>query len=137
MTDNAKDTVKTGESMACFEIALGIWGVLLLAVPAIVSSRSLGTMAAVLVLLAGTVLAASGGIAGLEPERERLASQLMIAGGAVLTVCPLVLLIVALKRGDVNWYFPLGALFLTLGALSDVAGHRFRRAAMAAQSDSS
>jgi peptidoglycan/LPS O-acetylase OafA/YrhL len=130
MTDNAKDRVKSGQSMASLQIALGIWGLLLLAVTAIVSSRSPGTMAAALVLLAGTVLAASGGIAGLKPERERSASQLMIAGGALLTVCALVLLIVALKRGDVNWYFPLGAMFLTLAALSDVASCRFRRAAM-------
>ena len=118
--------------MACLEIAVGIWGVLLLAVPALVFSRgrSLGTMTAVLVLLAGAVLAASGGVAGLKPELAERAVRLMAAGGAVLTLCALALLIVSFVRNDVSWYFPLGVMFLTLAVLSDVAGHRFRRAAM-------
>jgi peptidoglycan/LPS O-acetylase OafA/YrhL len=118
--------------MACLEIAIGIWGVLLLTVPALVFSRgrSVGTATAVLVLLAGTLLSASGGVAGLKPERTERAGRLMAAGGAVLTVCALVLLIVSLKRGDVNWYFPLGAMFLTLGVLSSAASRRFRRMAM-------
>ena len=126
------DAAKTGESMACLEIAVGIWGVLLLAVPALVFSRgrSLGTMTAVLVLLAGAVLAASGGVVGLKPELAERAVRLMAAGGAVLTLCALALLIVSFVRNDVSWYFPLGVMFLTLAVLSDVAGHRFRRAAM-------
>jgi peptidoglycan/LPS O-acetylase OafA/YrhL len=115
-------------SMACLQIAIGIWGVLLLAATAIVSSRSAGTMAAVLALLAGTLLAASGGVAGLNPERASRAVRLMAAGAAFLTICALVLLIVALSRNDVNWYFPLGAMFLALAVFSNLAGHRFRKA---------
>ena len=116
------------QSMACLQIAIGIWGVLLLAATTIVSSRHAGTMAAVLALLAGTLLAAAGGVAGLKAERARRAVRLMAAGAALLTICALVLLSVALGRNDVNWYFPLGALFLTLALLSNLAGHRFRKA---------
>ena len=116
--------------MASLQIAIGIWGVLLLTTTTIVSSRSAGTMAAVLALLAGTILAASGGIAGLRLQQRDRAVRLMAAGAALLTVCALVLLIVWLGRGDVSWYFPLGAMFLTLAVLSNLAGHRFRRATM-------
>jgi hypothetical protein len=52
----------------------------------------------------------------------------MIAGDAILTLGALVLVIVSFTLSDVNWYFPLGAMFLTLAVLSNVAGHRFRRA---------
>ena len=128
----AGDADKKIQSMACLEIAVGIWGVVLLTVPAIVSARRLGTMGAVLVLLVGTTLAASGGVAGLKPERAERAARLMTAGGGVLTVCALVLLIVSFRRNDVNWYFPLGAMFLTLAVLSDVASCRFRRAVITA-----
>ena len=117
--------------MACLEIAIGIWGVLLLAATVIVSSRRVGTMAAALALLAGTLLAALGGIVGLKAERAdraHRAVRLMAAGVALLTMCALVLLSVALSRNDVNWYFPLGAMFLTLALLSNIAGHRFLQA---------
>lgn len=118
--------------MASMQIAVGIWGVLLLAVPALVFTRgrSAGTMTALVVLLVGTLLSASGGVAGLKPQRAVRAAGLMTAGGAVLTVSALVLLIVSFTINNVNWYFPLGAMFLTLGLLSSIASRRFRRMAM-------
>ena len=136
----AGDADKTRRSMASMQIAIGIWSVLLLGTTTILSSRNAGTMAAVLALLAGTLLAASGGIAGLKVQRAdsaQRAVRLMAAGAALLTICALVLLIVCLARDDVSWYFPLGAMFLTIAVLSNLAGHRFRRATMPVQPPSS
>ena len=52
-----------GESMASLQIAVGIWGLLLLILPIVYTWRkSLQGAAAALVLLAGVLLPAAGGI---------------------------------------------------------------------------
>lgn len=123
-----------GESMACLQIAVGIWGTLLLAVPIAFSwHRHLATMAGALVLLAGTLLPLIGGFLGLKASKQSRGLTIMTAGDAILTLSAIVLLIMA-SGGDISWYFPLGAVFLTLALFADLAVYRFRRAARIVES---
>ncbi|HUI40846.1 MAG TPA: hypothetical protein VL523_02640 [Terriglobia bacterium] len=124
-----------GEEMACLQISVGILGVLLLVFPALTSFRGLKVHVALagLALLGGVLLAAVGGFMGLKPERQRRAHSVMRAGGVLLTLTAIVLLI-ASSDGLMGWDFPVGAIFLTLGLISDLATHRFRRALAATPS---
>ena len=127
-----KKSVPPGEEMACLQIAAGIWGTLLLAVPIAFSwHRHLAAMTGALVLLAGTLLPLTGGVLGLNESKQSRGLAVMTAGDAVLTLSAIVLLIMA-SGGDIGWYFPLGAVFLTLALFSDLAAYRFRRQTMAA-----
>jgi hypothetical protein len=132
-TESQMERTPPGESMACLQIALGIWGTLLLAVPIAFSwHRHVATMAGALVLLAGTLLPLIGGVLGLKASKQRRGLAFMTAGDAILTLSAIVLLIMA-SGGDISWYFPLGALFLTLAFFADLALYLFRRAVRAVE----
>lgn len=124
-----------GEEMACLQISVGILGLLLLVFPALTSFRGLKPPVALagLALLAGVVLAAVGGFMGFKPERQRRAHSVMRAGGLLLTMTAVGLL-VASSDGLMSWDFPVGAIFLALALISGLATHRFRRAVAATPS---
>lgn len=118
-----------GEEMACLQIAIGFLGVLLLVFPVLTSLRGLSpaVAAAGLALLGGIALAITGGFMGLKESRQQRAARVMTASGIVLTVTAIVLLAVS-SDGLVSWDFPVGAMFLMLGLLADLAASRFRKA---------
>jgi hypothetical protein len=117
-----------GQSMACLQIAVGIWGVLLLILPTLFTwRRSLSGIGAALVLLAGVVLPAAGGIIAKREDRRTRAATLMLAGDVLLTLGAITMLVIGLHGGSISWSLPLGPLFLVLAIFSDAAAYRFRR----------
>jgi len=113
--------------MASLQIAVGIWGLLLLILPTVFTwRRSLGGIGAALVLLAGVLLLATGGIIAKHEERQVRAANLMLAGDLILTLGAIVMLVIGLRNGSISWSLPLGPLFLVLALFSDVALYRFR-----------
>ena len=116
-----------GQSMACLQIAVGIWGVLLLILPILFTwRRSLGGMAAALALLAGVLLPAYGGIIAKREDGQTRAATLMLTGDVLLTLGAIVMLAIGLRGASISWSLPLGPLFLVLAIFSDVAVYRFR-----------
>jgi hypothetical protein len=116
--------------MASLQIAVGIWGVLLLILPVLFTWRkSLQGAAAALVLLAGVLLPAAGGIIAKREDRHTSAANLMLAGGVLLTLGAVVMLVIGLRGESISWSLPLGPLFLVLAIFSEVAAYRFRRQA--------
>ena len=117
-----------GESMASLQIAVGIWGLLLLILPIVYTWRkSLQGAGAALVLLAGVLLPAAGGIIAKRENRQASAANLMLAGDVLLTLGAIVVLVIAVRGRSISWSLPLGPLFLVLAIFSDVAVYRFRR----------
>ena len=133
MTESAEGGAASGkppgENMACLQIGVGIVSVLLLIFPALTSLRNLKPQVALagLGLLAGALLAGAGGAMGFKPERQRRAQSVMRAGGVLLALTAVVLLI-ASGDGLLSWDFPAGAVFLALALISNLATSRFRRA---------
>ena len=120
--------VRAGQSIASLQFAVGIWGLLLLILPVIFTwRRSLQGVATALVLLAGVLLPAAGGIIAKRQERQASAANLMLAGDVLLTVGAIVMLVIGLRGGSISWSLPLGPLFLVLAIFSDLAAWRFRR----------
>lgn len=116
------------QSMASLQIAVGIWGLLLLILPIVFTwRRSLGGIAAAVALLAGVLVPGVGGIIAKREDRQPRAAALMLAGDVLLTVGALVMIVIGLCGGSINWSLPLGPLFLVLAIFSDVAAYRFRR----------
>jgi hypothetical protein len=114
--------------MASLQIAIGIWGLLLLIVPIIFTWRkSLQGAAATLALLAGVLLPFAGGIIAKREDRQARAANLMLTGDVLLTLGAIVMLVIGLRGGSISWSLPLGPLFLVLAIFSDVAVYRFRR----------
>jgi hypothetical protein len=119
--------VPAGQSIASLQIAVGIWGLLLLILPIIFTWRkSLQGAATALVLLAGVLLPAAGGIIAKREDRQASAASLMLAGDVLLTLGAIVMLVIGLRDGSISWSLPLGPLFLVLAIFSDVAAYRFR-----------
>jgi hypothetical protein len=117
-----------GQSMACLQIAVGIWGLLLLILPIVFTwRRSLEGTGAGLVLLAGVLLPAAGGIIGGREGRQARGAAVMTAGDVLLTLGAITMLAIGLRGGSISWSLPLGPLFLVLAVFSDVALYRFRR----------
>ena len=117
-----------GQSMASLQIAVGIWGLLLLILPTVFTwRRSLQGIGAALVLLAGVLLPAAGGIIAKRENRHPGAANLMLAGDVLLTLGATTMLVIGLRDGSISWSLPLGPLFLVLAIFSDVAVYRFRR----------
>jgi LytS/YehU family sensor histidine kinase len=120
--------VPAGQSMASLQIAVGIWGLLLLILPIVFTwRRSLGGMAAALALVAGVLLPFVGGIIAKREDRQARAANLMLAGDALLTVGAITMLVIGLHSGSISWSLTLGPLFLVLAIFSDMAVYRFRR----------
>jgi hypothetical protein len=120
--------VPAGQSIASLQIAVGIWGLLLLILPIVFTwRRSLQGAATALVLLAGVLLPAAGGIIAKRGDRQARAANLMLAGDVLLTLGAIVMLVIGLRGGSISWSLPLGPLFLVLAIFSDVAAYRFRR----------
>jgi hypothetical protein len=118
----------SGQSMACLQIAVGVWGLLLLILPILFTwRRSLSGIAAAFVLLAGVLLPAAGGIIAKREERRGRAATLMLTGDLLLTLGAIVMLAIGLRGASISWSLPLGPLFLVLAIFSDVAVFRFRR----------
>jgi len=114
--------------MASLQIAVGIWGLLLLILPIVYTWRKiLQGAAAALVLLAGVLLPAAGGIIAKRENRQASAANLMLAGDVLLTLGAIVVLVIAVRGRSISWSLPLGPLFLVLAIFSDVAVYRFRR----------
>jgi hypothetical protein len=117
-----------GQSMASLQIAVGIWGLLLLILPIVFTwRRSLQGIAAALVLLAGVLLPFAGGIIAKREDRQARAANLMLAGDVLLTLGAITMLVIGLRGGSISWSLPLGPLFLVLAIFSDVAAYRFRQ----------
>jgi hypothetical protein len=117
----------SGQSMACLQIAVGIWGVLLLILPLLFTwRRSLSGVGAALVLLAGVVLPAAGGIIAKREDRQARAAAVMLVGDLLLTLGAITMLAIGLRGGSISWSLPLGPLFLVLAIFSDLAAYRFR-----------
>jgi hypothetical protein len=118
-----------GQSMACLQIAVGIWGLLLLILPILFTwRRNLSGIGAALVLLAGVVLPAAGGIIAKRDDGQARAFSIMLAGDVLLTLGAITMLVIGLRGGSISWSLPLGPLFLVLAIFSDAAAYRFRRA---------
>ena len=117
-----------GQSMASLQIAVGIWGLLLLILPVIFTwRRSPQGIGAAVALLAGVLLPFLGGIMAKREDRQARAANLMLAGDVLLTLGAFVMVVIGLRDGSISWSLPLGPLFLALAIFSDVAAYRFRR----------
>lgn len=117
-----------GQLMASLQIAVGIWGLLLLILPIVFTwRRSMSGIVATLALLAGVLLPAAGGIIAKRTDRQARAAAVMVAGDVLLTLGAIVMLTIGLRGGSISWSLPLGPLFLVLAVFSDVAAYRFRR----------
>ena len=127
-SENYGKQLMPGQSMACLQIATGIWGVLLLILPIVFTwRRSLQGTAAAVALLAAVVLPFAGGIIAKREARRARAAILMMAGDVLLTLGAIVMLVIGLRGGSISWSLPLGPLFLVLAIFSDLAAYRFRR----------
>ena len=121
--------------MASLQIAVGIWGVLLLILPVLFTWRKSPQGAAgALALLAGVLLPFVGGIIAKHEDRQVRAANLMLAGDVLLTLGAIVMWAIGLRGESISWSLPLGPLFLVLAIFSDVAAYRFRRVVTAAPS---
>jgi hypothetical protein len=126
--ESEKTGAPAGLSMASLQIAVGIWGLLLLILPIVFTWRkSLQGAATALVLLAGVLLPAAGGIIAKREDRQARAGDVMLAGDVLLTLGAIIMLAIGLRGGSISWCLPLGPLFLVLAIFSDVAAYRFRR----------
>jgi len=115
------------QSMACLQVAVGIWGLLLLILPILFTwRRNPQGIAAALVLLAGVLLPAAGGIIAKHEDRQARAAAMMLTGDLLLTLGAIVMVVIGLRGESISWSLPLGPLFLVLAIFSDVAAYRFR-----------
>ncbi|HXJ95835.1 MAG TPA: hypothetical protein VMT20_23590 [Terriglobia bacterium] len=113
--------------MASLQIAVGIWGLLLLILPIVFTwRRNLQGIGAAVALLAGVLLPFMGGVIAKHQERQARAANLMLAGDVLLTLGAIVMLVIGLRGESISWSLPLGPLFLVLAIFSDVAAYRFR-----------
>jgi hypothetical protein len=130
-SENGKERKRRGapwDEMACLEMAVGIVGCLLVLVPALLSHwvRHPGMLAVALALVAGPILVAVGGNIGSKEHGQQRGLAVMTAGGAVLTLAAIGMLI-ASRWQTLGWDFPLGIILLSLALVSDWAAFRFRR----------
>ena len=126
--ESEKTGVTAGQSMASLQIAVGIWGLLLLILPIVFTwRRSLAGIAGALALLAGVMLPFVGGVIAKHEDCQARAGAFMLAGDILLTLGAIAMLVIGLRDGSISWSLPLGPLFLVLAIFSDVAAYRFRR----------
>lgn len=120
----AKAAKLPGESMACLQMAIGIWALVLALAPTIISWRHQASTAVGGLLLLAVALVPI--VAGAKNAKAERAPSLMTLAPAVLAVAAVVLFILS-SRSSINWSFPLSWLMLALMAFSALATRRYHK----------